>query len=50
MELLPGLHTLDSFKKLAVEVLGSISFLFFQAALCLDKQMLGHNVLAPMSN
>ncbi|WP_434768064.1 hypothetical protein [Pseudomonas triticicola] len=39
MKLLPELHVFDSFKKLAVEVLGSISFLSFQAALYLNKQI-----------
>ncbi|WP_147307234.1 hypothetical protein [Pseudomonas sp. A-R-19] len=49
-ELLPGLQALDSFEKLAVEVLGFISFLVFHAALSLDEQVFGRDVLIQKSS
>jgi hypothetical protein len=49
-ELLPGLQAFYCFEKLAVEVLGFISFLVFHAALCLDEQVFGRDVLIQKSS
>ncbi|ONH50890.1 hypothetical protein BLL36_23555 [Pseudomonas cedrina subsp. cedrina] len=49
-ELLPGLQALDSFEKLAVEVLGFISFLVSHATLRLNQQVFRRDILIQKSS